>query len=75
MPIAEIEHLLRNAFPDAEIDLVDTAGDEDHYALTVTSEAFRGKSRVAQHQMVYAALKGAMTSTLHALQIKTAIPA
>lgn len=75
MPAADIKRLLRDAFPDAAIDLVDTAGDQDHYSLTVTSAAFRGKSRIEQHKMVYAALNGSMTTTLHALQLKTAIPA
>lgn len=74
MPAATIESHLRTAFPDAIIDLIDTAGDQDHYSLTVTSESFRGKSRIEQHKMVYAALQGAMTATLHALQVKTALP-
>lgn len=74
MPAADIERFIRAAFPDAMIDLIDTAGDQDHYSLSVTSAAFRGKSRVEQHKMVYAALQGHMTTTLHALQVKTAIP-
>ena len=68
----EIEALLRDAFPAARIELADTAGDGDHYQLTVITPEFAGKSRVAQHQMVYAALKGIMGTALHALALKTA---
>lgn len=70
----EIETLLEAAFPDGKIELVDLAGDNDHYSVTVTSEQFRGKSRVIQHKMVFNALNGAMDSTLHALQVKTLLP-
>ena len=75
MPAQEIERLIREAFPDAGIHLVDLAGDNDHYELTVICESFRGKPLIAQHQMVYAALKGNMGSALHALALKTAVPA
>jgi stress-induced morphogen len=71
MHAKEIEGFIQTAFPDAEIKLVDLAGDGDHYELTVISKAFEGKSRIAQHQMVYAALQGHMGSTLHALALKT----
>jgi stress-induced morphogen len=71
MPAADIEALLREAFPDAEIRLVDLAGDGDHYKAVVRSAAFAGKARVAQHQLVYAALKGRMGSELHALALET----
>ena len=74
MPAEEIERLLREAFPDAKIEIRDLAGDGDHYAATVISEAFRGKSRVQQHQMVYAALKGRMGGELHALALTTGVP-
>jgi len=74
MHAEEIETLLATAFPEGEIELVDLAGDNDHYSVTVTSEQFRGKSRVIQHKMVFNALNGAMDSTLHALQVKTVIP-
>jgi stress-induced morphogen len=74
MPAEQIEQLVRTAFPDAEIHLVDTAGDQDHYSLTITSAMFQGKSRVQQHKMVYEALQGSLYSALHALQLKT-IPA
>ena len=70
----EIEGYLRTAFPDAQIDLRDTAGDGDHYQLHVTSAAFAGKTRIQQHQMVYAALQGHMGGTLHALALKTSTP-
>ena len=69
-----LEDLLRSAFPDAQIDLTDLAGDHDHYAVTVTSASFAGKNRVAQHQLVYGALKGGMGSTLHALAVTTRVP-
>lgn len=71
MQASEIEALLRQAFPDAEIAIDDLAGDGDHYRATVKSEAFQGKSRVAQHQMVYAALQGRMGGALHALALQT----
>lgn len=71
MPAREIEALLKAALPDAEVVLEALAADNDHYKATVTSAAFRGKSRVAQHQMVYAALKGKMGGELHALMLTT----
>jgi stress-induced morphogen len=69
---SEIEAMIRAAFPDAEVEMTDLAGDDNHWAATVRSAAFRGKSRVAQHQMVYAALQGNMGGVLHALQLTTA---
>jgi len=74
MPASEIEALIRSAFPDARITIEDLAGDNDHFAATVVSEAFRGVSRVRQHQMVYAALQGRMGGALHALALHTAAP-
>lgn len=71
MPAADIETLLRAAFPDADIEIVDLAGDGDHYKAVIASAAFVGKSRVAQHQMVYAALQGRMGGALHALALET----
>ncbi|HVV29161.1 MAG TPA: BolA family transcriptional regulator [Rhizomicrobium sp.] len=71
MKAAEIEAYIRAAFPDAEIEMKDLAGDDNHWAATIRSAAFKGKSRVAQHQMVYAALKGNMGGVLHALQLQT----
>jgi len=67
----EIEKFIQDAFPDAEIEMKDLAGDDNHWAATVKSAAFKGKTRVAQHQMVYAALKGNMGGVLHALQLTT----
>jgi stress-induced morphogen len=71
MKANEIEAYIKAAFPDAEIQMRDLAGDDNHWAATITSSAFNGKSRVAQHQMVYAALKGNMGGVLHALQLQT----
>lgn len=74
MAAAEIESLIRAAFPDAEVTIEDLRGDGDHYAATVVCAAFRGKSRVQQHQMVYAALSGRMGGALHALALQTSAP-
>lgn len=74
MTAAEIEGYIRQAFPDAQVKIDDLAGDGDHYACTVVSEAFRGLSRVKQHQLVYDSLQGHMGGTLHALALKTATP-
>lgn len=76
MPMAaeEIETLIRNELPDAEVTITDLAGDGDHYAAHVVSTHFRGLSRVKQHQAVYAALGGRMGGVLHALQLTTAAP-
>ena len=74
MESAEIERLIKAELPDAVIQISDLAGDGDHYAATVISEAFRGKNRVQQHQMVYAALKGKMGGELHALALQTSVP-
>ena len=70
-----LEGFLSEAFPDAQIVLTDLAGDNDHWQAEIISEQFRGKTRVAQHQMVYAALKGKMGGELHALALKTKAPA
>jgi len=72
MAVQELEALLREAFTDADIQIEDLAGDGDHYRAIIRSGAFAGKSRVAQHQMVYAALKGRMGGDLHALALDTA---
>lgn len=71
MSRSEIETMIRDAFPDARVDVKDLAGDGNHYAASVASAAFKGKSRVQQHQMVYAALKGRMGGELHALALTT----
>jgi stress-induced morphogen len=74
MTAADIERLIKEKFPDAAIELKDLAGDNDHWAAHVVSGAFKGKSRVQQHQMVYDALGGRMGGVLHALQLTTGIP-
>ncbi|MFT8244127.1 BolA family protein [Roseomonas sp. BN140053] len=74
MQPAEIEALIRAALPDARVTIEDLAGDGDHYAAAVVSEAFRGKSRVQQHQLVYAALRGRVGGELHALALQTSAP-
>ena len=73
MAAAEIERFIKEALPDASIEIRDLAGDGDHYAATVMSAAFKGKSRVQQHQMVYASLNGRMGGELHALALTTSI--
>ena len=74
MPAADIERMIKARFPDAQIVLKDLAGDNDHWAAHVVSAAFKGKTRVQQHQMVYDALGGNMGNVLHALQLTTARP-
>lgn len=74
MDAHEIEALIKAAIPDARVDIRDLAGDGDHYAATVISPIFKGKSRVQQHQLVYAALKGRMGGLLHALALTTGAP-
>ena len=74
MDAGEIERLIRVRIPDAKVTIRDLAGDGDHYAATVISEAFRGKSRVQQHQIVYDALKSEMGGKLHALALQTGTP-
>ena len=71
---AEIESLIKASIPDAQITIEDLRGDGDHYAAYVVSQSFKGKSRVQQHQMVYAALQGRMGGELHALALQTAAP-
>ena len=74
MPIHELEAALREGFPDAEIQVEDLAGDNDHYRAKIVSAAFAGVPRVKQHQLVYAALKGKMGGELHALALETSAP-
>lgn len=71
MAAEEIERLIKAGIPDAAVEMTDLAGDNDHWAARVTSSAFRGLSRVRQHQMVYEALGGRMGGELHALQLTT----
>ena len=74
MDAREIESLIKAAIPDAEVEIKDLAGDGDHYAATVKSTVFKGKSRVQQHQLVYSALQGRMGGVLHALALTTSAP-
>ena len=74
MDAHDIESMIKAAIPDAEVTIRDLAGDGDHYAATVISESFRGKSRVQQHQIVYQSLKGQMGGVLHALALQTGVP-
>ena len=71
MPVKVLQDHLREAFPDAEIEIEDLAGDGDHYRAKIASAAFAGLNRVKQHQLVYAALKGKMGGELHALALET----
>jgi len=75
MESAELERMIKEALPDAEIAIEDLRGDGDHYSARIVSGAFAGKSRVQQHQMVYAALQGKMGDQLHALALTTDVPA
>jgi len=74
MDARDIETMIKAAIPDAEVTIRDLAGDGDHYAATVISESFRGKSRVQQHQIVYQSLRGQMGGVLHALALQTGVP-
>ncbi|HVM22678.1 MAG TPA: BolA family transcriptional regulator [Sphingomicrobium sp.] len=74
MAASEIERLIRDSIPDAEVTIRDLAGDGDHYAARVVSRSFAGLSRIRQHQMVYSALGGRVGNELHALQLETAVP-
>ena len=74
MAAAQIEALIREALPDAEVTITDLAGDGDHYAARIVSAAFAGKTRIQQHKMVYEALGHRMGGELHALQLTTAVP-
>ena len=74
MAAEDIARLIREAIPDARVEITDLAGDGDHYAARVVAESFRGLPRVRQHQRVYEALGGRMGGALHALQLSTAAP-
>jgi stress-induced morphogen len=74
MDAGEIERLIREALPDAQVTIEDLRGDGDHYAAHVVSAQFKGKSRVQQHQLVYGALRGRMGNELHALALQTSAP-
>jgi stress-induced morphogen len=74
MAAAEIESLIREGIPDARVEIVDLAGDGDHYEARVVAESFRGQPRIKQHQRVYQALGGRMGNELHALKLSTSVP-
>ena len=74
MEAADIERLIKETLPDAQVTIEDLRGDGDHYSALVVSREFVGKSRVQQHQLVYKALKGSMGGALHALALQTAAP-
>jgi stress-induced morphogen len=74
MNAAEIERLIKQGLPGAEVSIEDLAGDGDHFRAVIVAEGFRGKSRIQQHQMVYAALGGRMGGELHALALSTSAP-
>ncbi len=74
MPAAEIERMIKQSLPDAKVEITDLAGDDNHFAAIVVSSAFAGKSKLQQHQLVYAALGGNMGGALHALQLTTSAP-
>jgi stress-induced morphogen len=71
---AEIEKLIKEGIPGAQVTIEDLQGDGDHYAAVVVAAAFKGKTRVQQHKMVYDALKGRMGNELHALALQTSVP-
>tara|TARA_B100000579_G_C22620933_1_gene751906 strand:- start:321 stop:554 length:234 start_codon:yes stop_codon:yes gene_type:complete len=71
LKIQEIENMIKEALPDAQITIQDLAGDENHYSATIKSKVFAGKSKIEQHKMVYKALKGKMGNELHALALNT----
>ncbi len=73
MAATEIEKLIKEAFPDADVTMTALADDNDHWSATVATVAFKGKTRVQQHQMVYAALQGRMGGILHALSLQTSV--
>ena len=74
MSAAEIERVIRDSLPDAQVTIEDLAGDGDHYRAHIVSESFRGKSRLQQHQLVYQALGTRMGGELHALALSTSAP-
>jgi len=71
LKIEEIKKMIKESIPDAEITIIDLAGDENHYSATIKSKIFNGKSKIEQHKIVYKSLKGKMGNELHALSIST----
>ena len=74
MEAGEIINMIKESFPDAQVNITDLRGDGDHFSASIISSAFKGKSRVQQHQMVYQALQGNMGTVLHALALQTSAP-
>ncbi|MFT4149864.1 MAG: BolA family transcriptional regulator [Paracoccaceae bacterium] len=77
MEARDIEKLIRDGFPNAQITITDLAGDGNHWAAEVIDESFRGMNRVQQQRAVYASLKGKMDGAngeLHALALTTKAP-
>ena len=71
LKLEEVKKLIKEAIPDADVDIKDLAGDENHYSATIKSKIFKGKSKIDQHKLVYKALKGKMGNELHALALNT----
>ena len=71
LKLQEIEKLIKDSIPDAEVSIEDLAGDDNHYSATIKSKLFAGKSKIEQHKLVYKALKGKMGNELHALALNT----
>ena len=71
LKLEEIKNLIKEAMPDAEITIIDLAGDNNHYSGSIKSKIFTGKSKIEQHKLVYKALKGRMGNELHALALNT----
>ena len=71
LKLEEVKNLIKEAIPDADVDIKDLAGDENHYSATIKSKIFTGKSKIDQHKLVYKALKGKMGNELHALALNT----
>ena len=73
LELASLENMLNDAFVDADIKIIDLAGDNDHWSVEISAKEFVGKTRVQQHKMVYSALNGKMGDQLHAMQLKTSV--
>ena len=73
MAISEtkLQSILQNSFPNAKIKITDTAGDQDHYALEITSNVFKDLPLIKQHRLVKEALAEVLVKELHAISIKT----
>ena len=73
MPIAQekLEKILKENFPQAQIEVIALVADDNHYSVKIIDKVFAGKTRVAQHKMVNSALKEILGDALHAMQLKT----